>query len=61
MIRLRRSACSTGTNSPAWSSAVRAAAYRHAAGRNFGLGEAHIAGSGRAQPGEKLMRPSSPQ
>jgi len=36
-----------------------AAANRHTAGRNFGFGTGHIEGSGRAQPGEKLRRPSS--
>ena len=59
MIRLRRSACSTGTNSLAWSSAARAAANRQTAGLNFGFGTGHMEGSGRAQPGENRNRPSS--
>ena len=59
MIRLRRSVCSAGTSAPDWSSASFAAAKRHIAGRNFGFGSAHIDGSGRAQPGEKLKRPRS--
>ena len=40
--------------------AALAAAKRQTAGLNLGRGAGHIAGSGRAQPGEKLNRPSSP-
>ena len=54
MIRLRRSVWSAGTMLCEASSAFLASANRHTAGLNFGCGDGHIDGSGRAQPGDRF-------